>query len=100
MWLCDWLGEDLRRRGHLARVLTYGYDSKVAGSSSHAGLKEHGSILLEELKLLSDADHSSKVLDIEIHPSFELTNTKDKDRKTRPLILLGHSLGGLLIKQV
>ena len=74
-WPADLIPQDYPN----LRVLTYGYDSRVTGyyasSTSKNGIFEHGNSLLNAL-------------------SRERT-----DQLTRPIILVAHSLGGLVVKQ-
>ncbi|KAJ3580460.1 hypothetical protein NPX13_g110 [Xylaria arbuscula] len=79
MWLRDWLGQDLAGHNCPARILTYGYSSKVANTTSDASLRDYGSELLRALR--------------------DTRYAQVKSREPRHLILIGHSLGGLLIKQ-
>ena len=72
MWLRDFLPEDLPR----ARILLYGYDSSLAGSQSR--------------NILADL---SKNFVIKLHTMRSLSKSED-----RPIILIGHSLGCLIIK--
>ncbi|KAL0631451.1 hypothetical protein Q9L58_009683 [Maublancomyces gigas] len=71
MWLRDMIPIDLPN----ARILTYGYDTTLPGSKSNAQISEYANQFLESLK---DARHDPH----------------------RPIIFIGHSLGGLLIKEV
>ncbi|KAF3073926.1 hypothetical protein CFAM422_003506 [Trichoderma lentiforme] len=72
MWLRDFLPGSIPN----ARVLTYGYDTKLPGSRSKSSILELSRKLLESIK-----------------------TTRDESTKHRPLILIGHSLGGLVVKQ-
>lgn len=74
MWLRDFLPIDLPR----ARVLLYGYDSSLAGSQSRNIL----------------ADLSSNFI-VKLHTMRSLSRSEN-----RPIILIGHSLGCLIIKEV
>ncbi|PYH91312.1 hypothetical protein BO71DRAFT_486360 [Aspergillus ellipticus CBS 707.79] len=71
MWLRDFLPEDIPN----ARIITYGYDTRLSKSQSNVSIRELGKDLLEMLK-----------------------NARLKHAH-RPLILIGHSLGGLVIKR-
>ncbi|KAI5838888.1 hypothetical protein DFP73DRAFT_563574 [Morchella snyderi] len=75
MWLRDLLPKDMEDNGYRARIFTYGYDTKLNGSHSHAGV-----------------DHYSKQF-------LEAVKGARSRNPTRPLILIGHSLGGLVIKE-
>ncbi|KAM0812306.1 hypothetical protein AB5N19_12296 [Seiridium cardinale] len=79
MWLRDWLGPDLADRKCRARVYTYGYPSQVAASDSDASVRDYGQTLLNYLVTTRSADV--------------------KAGHSRPLVFIGHSLGGLVIKQ-
>lgn len=70
MWLCDSLPQDMPT----ARVMIYGYDSKLQGSSSFATLEDFAIVIHNTVCQL-------------------LRSTK------KHLVLIGHSLGGLLIKE-
>ena len=71
MWLCDSLPKDMPT----ARVMIYGYESGLQRSNSFAHLSDlAGSLRIAIMRLL-------------------------RSGKKRPLILIGHSLGGLLIKE-
>lgn len=50
MWLRDFLPGDLEGNGHSARILTYGYDTRLAGSISDATIKDLSKIFLEAVK--------------------------------------------------
>ncbi|KAK2612981.1 hypothetical protein QQS21_000910 [Conoideocrella luteorostrata] len=79
IWLRDWLGEDLAENDCRARIFTYGYPSKVANSDSDATLSDYGKQFLLSLAAARKAE-------LEVG-------------KTRPLVFIGQSLGGLVIKQ-
>jgi protein SERAC1 len=80
MWLRDSLPYDLtgENTGHpMARVMTYGYESGVAQSKN-----------MQNLEDLATSFHSS------------LLGLVGGTSAVRPLILIAHSLGGLIVKQV
>lgn len=72
MWLRDFLPNDLPR----ARILLYGYYSKLADSQSR--------------NILADL---SNTFVVKLHTMRSLSRSED-----RPIILIGHSLGCLIIK--
>lgn len=72
MWLRDFIPTDLPH----ARILTYGYDTTLAGSKSNARISDYAK---EFLATVIDARRGDP---------------------NRPIIFIGHSLGGLLIKEV
>ncbi|KAI5460797.1 hypothetical protein BGZ63DRAFT_445709 [Mariannaea sp. PMI_226] len=73
IWLLDFLPRDVPR----TRVLVYGYDTQLLDSQSKQSIKDLGLALLEQVKAFRGDDDTSR----------------------RPIIFLGHSLGGLLIKE-
>ncbi|ERF76578.1 hypothetical protein EPUS_05851 [Endocarpon pusillum Z07020] len=72
LWLRDYLPDDVPN----IRVLLYGYDTSLQGSDSRDSIEDLGSRFLESIKAFR-------------------AGTADR----RPIILIGHSLGGLLIKE-
>lgn len=70
-----WLRDDLPRSMPTARIIIYGYDSKLQGSKSF-----------------------QSILDIGIR--FQAAVRRARPLTEKPLVFLGHSLGGLLIKEV
>ncbi|KAN0110209.1 hypothetical protein V8E51_006596 [Hyaloscypha variabilis] len=72
LWLRDFLPKDVK-----ARVMVFGYDAKAAFGDGVAGVKEHARGLLGALGEKRGRSFEAK----------------------RPLIFVGHSLGGLVIKQ-
>ncbi|KAI9162719.1 putative sterigmatocystin biosynthesis P450 monooxygenase stcS [Paramyrothecium foliicola] len=73
MWLQDFLAKDLPR----CRTLIYGYNSKMSSRGINT-LLDYCAEFLEELKMVRATEEEAR----------------------RPLILLGHSFGGLIIAQV
>lgn len=59
-----------------ARIFLYEYDSTAVYSKDQSSFSEKANDLLEEIRI-----------------------ARRKGEATKPLILLGHSLGGILIKQ-
>lgn len=79
MWLRDALPDDIvyEETGRpMARIMTYGYNSGVANSNNHDNLATLANKFNSTLSALADAP------------------------TPKPLILLAHSLGGLIVKQV
>ena len=64
--------------GIVARLMSYGYDSTTAFSKSVTDVKDQATMLL-------DALYSERLSPLE---------------KTRPLIFIAHSLGGIIVKKV
>ncbi|SPO02531.1 uncharacterized protein DNG_05204 [Cephalotrichum gorgonifer] len=73
VWLRDFLPKDL----HNIRVLLYGYDTTLPESYSKQTIKDLGRTFLEQIIAFRTRDGTSY----------------------RPIILIGHSLGGLVIKE-
>ena len=77
------------------RILTYGYDSQLPESTSNAGILEFSKGLLYSL---STARQSGNVRVNLINKLIYILHLLYKEQ-TRPIFWVGHSLGGLLIKQ-
>lgn len=90
MWLRDFLPHQIER----ARVVTYGYNSALMGpNTSVSSVKDFACDLLH--RILDDRK-SDKVCNYQY--VFRLSNIcKDK---SRPLMFICHSLGGIVVKQV
>ncbi|KAK3350351.1 hypothetical protein B0T25DRAFT_570915 [Lasiosphaeria hispida] len=72
-----WLSDSLPRDRKSARVMIYGYDSKLQDAASFAQMDDLGTTLLRSLLRLLASSSGGQ----------------------RRLVLIGHSLGGLLIKE-
>lgn len=72
MWLRDFLPEHVPN----TRILTYGYDSTLFKNNSTASIQEFSRNFLQAL------------------------NSARVGSTCRPIIFIGHSLGGILIKEV
>jgi hypothetical protein len=59
------------------RILTFGYNGTVNGTTSVAGIREHAQKLLDELR-----------------------DEREDEAEFRSIVFVGHSLGGIIIKQV
>lgn len=70
-----WLTTNLQRDLPAARVMIFGYESDLAHSGSHVQLDD---------------------LAVPLHKAIRRILRSDK---SKPLVLIGHSLGGLLVKQ-
>ena len=55
LWLRDFLPHTIPN----ARIMTFGYDSRVVGSRSVIGMMENANSLLTQLSLLRDSDKVS-----------------------------------------
>lgn len=79
MWLRDSLHYDLTSEADdrpMARVMTYGYESILAGSQNTQNIEDLATSFLTSLRSLVTG------------------------RTSRPIIFVAHSLGGLIVKQV
>ncbi|RKK93754.1 hypothetical protein BFJ68_g15424 [Fusarium oxysporum] len=78
MWLRDSLPYDVADKNTddpIARVMIYGYESSVANSNSFQNIEDLATSFHSSLRVLADGP------------------------TTRPVILVAHSLGGLIVKQ-
>ncbi|KAL8365058.1 hypothetical protein RB595_004057 [Gaeumannomyces hyphopodioides] len=73
VWLRDFLPKDMPN----IRVLLYGYDTTLPGCRSKQSIEDLGATFLEQVIAFRAEDGTSR----------------------RPIIFIGHSLGGLLIKE-
>lgn len=85
VWPSDLLPEALRKRTELdmqtelhIRVLSFEYGGSIMGTSSQAGINDAAQHLLQCL----------------------YDKREDQRDKSRPIIFVGHSLGGVIIKRV
>ncbi|KAI0410480.1 hypothetical protein F5X98DRAFT_98862 [Xylaria grammica] len=85
MWLRDSLPRDIPN----TRIFTYGYDTHLEGSTSVANLDDLANEFQSKLKLIRSYQQASTK-----------TGLGPIASPQRPLIFLGHSLGGILIKAV
>jgi protein SERAC1 len=83
-----------------ARILTFGYDANVVNFLSAASqnrIREHASSLNATLSDLRDGTETVSILPaakVYKFTNFELT------QNNRPIIMVAHSLGGILCKEV
>ena len=75
VWLRDFLPKDIPG----IRVLLYGYDSTLVGGDSKSSISDLGKAFLESVRAYK--------------------SETETEATYRPIIFLGHSLGGLLIKE-
>ncbi|KAK2591873.1 hypothetical protein QQS21_010424 [Conoideocrella luteorostrata] len=76
VWLRDFLPDDINRIA-ATRIMTYGYDSAVTEPNAKYSIKGLAKAFLDSYRAFREATNTSR----------------------RPIIFIGHSLGGLLIKE-
>lgn len=77
-WLRHFLPVQLQEAGIVARVMSYGYDSSTAFTKAVTDIDDVAGMLLDRL----DGDRQSQA------------------EKSRPIIFIAHSLGGIVVKKV
>jgi hypothetical protein len=91
MWLRDSLPRDLPE----TRILVYGQDTRLHKSESFQNTKDLG------IQLRNSISNIRSCLYVSQKPKALSLLMKSQESNTlRPLLLLGHSLGGIIIKQV
>ena len=79
-----WLRDTVAKKLSPARVWIYGFDSRIHRSESVQTIDDLGRGFAEAIEQVAD-------------PSTRPLNSSSRPRS---LVLIGHSLGGLIIKQV
>ena len=77
-WLRDFLPQQLQDTGIVARILSFGYDSRTAFAKAIVDIKDVADMLLDRIEGIRDSDQE----------------------QSRPLIFVAHSLGGIIVKKV
>lgn len=77
-WLRDFLPKQLRDEGVAARILSFGYDSRTAFTKAVINIGDVADMLLDGVE----------------------GRRESKREKSRPVIFISHSLGGIVIKKV
>ncbi|KAI0180591.1 hypothetical protein GGR52DRAFT_250894 [Hypoxylon sp. FL1284] len=90
----NWLRNYFPKRRPNSRILVYGYNSSLVDRQGKESITQFSEGLLNAI--LSTRE-DNLVCCVPIPPSE--CNTKKLETAKRPVVLLGHSLGGLLIKQ-
>jgi hypothetical protein len=72
-WLRDFLPLDLPR----ARIMSYGYNAETAFSKAVTDISDAAASLLDRLE-----------------------NERQENERSRPVVFISHSLGGIIVKQV
>ncbi|KAI9656999.1 MAG: Serine active site containing protein 1 [Trizodia sp. TS-e1964] len=95
-WTADgklWLRDFLKHQAPQARVLLFGYNSRVAFDTAKAGVREHAENWLNRLAAERIVSRNLAIGNL----TQELTAFKDDP--DRPLLFVCHSLGGLVVKR-
>lgn len=89
-----WLRDDLPSAVPNVRIITYGYPSSLQGTSSYSSFDGHAGNFAVRLR-----EHIMQTEVKSLNLRLEFVSDK-AGVQARPIILIGHSLGCLLIKQV
>ncbi|RMJ26426.1 hypothetical protein PHISP_02698 [Aspergillus sp. HF37] len=93
-WEADdklWLRDFLPRRLPRARILLFGYNSRVGKQSSAAGVREQAQTLLNKIWLERQVPT--------IFPCFESKISFMQGCEDRPILFIAYSLGGIVVKE-
>ncbi|CAG8611735.1 16090_t:CDS:2, partial [Acaulospora colombiana] len=90
MWLQDFLPRDLRG----ARIMTFGYDSRIEVNKGRSRMLDYARFFVDQLYIA----RSSKSVWVRVFWIHYLTSAPQA--QSRPIVFIGHSLGGILIIQV
>jgi len=94
MWLKDFLPKDVKN----IRIMTYGYDCTIVGSEqSDARMTDYRRNFIEQLET---SRTSAKVVRIYLFMDGKMFADTVDAYQNRPIVFLGHGLGGILILQV
>jgi alpha-beta hydrolase superfamily lysophospholipase len=74
--------------------MTYGFDTKLHGSSSTQGLSSLANELRWNLEGLHEDFEGGKTID------DGATSSDEEEKDPIPLIFIAHSLGGLIVREV
>lgn len=91
-----WLLDDLKKDFLNARVLTYGYDSRLEESNSFQTLEDLANAFIESLLCVRDQNPVSTCDQLLCN---EAKVKQSANQGPKPIIFLAHSLGGLILKK-
>jgi hypothetical protein len=77
-WLKDFLPEQLNDGGAPARIMSFGYNSRTAFTKAVTDIDDAAEMLLDRVKGARDSPQE----------------------RSRPLVFIAHSLGGVVVKKV
>ena len=92
MWLRDFLPTSEHKN---ARIMTFGYNSQLLDRKTEMGIKQWAIFLLQQVSSVR------RGVSIQIPHAYAYNLTKCCGQlKDRPVIFIGYSLGGLIVREV
>ncbi|KAH7129973.1 hypothetical protein B0J13DRAFT_627109 [Dactylonectria estremocensis] len=88
-WLEDLLPHSIPR----CRIMTFGYDSKLAFSKSRSGVETFARDLLNRLRIVRSSNEAS------MEGGYLRIAADAPQARNRPLVFVAHSLGGIVVKK-
>jgi hypothetical protein len=96
IWLRDFLPQDLQKDGLRVRVMAFNHNTRWKAGALSKSLEDYGQDLLREL---AEKRRSVEVSDL-LYRASPVASSYATQERSRPIIFIGHSFGGIIIKKV